>query len=58
MVVLCLLLGADMIGHECEVSVRGDEGEDTLGLPTLIAHAWVETHVIEKTRVLQSQNEM
>lgn len=43
-----------MIVHENEVSVWRDEREDTLRLPALKPHAWVETHVIEKTRILLS----
>ena len=49
---LCLLLRADMIGHECEVPIWRDEREDTLRLPALKPHTRVETHVVEKTRIL------
>lgn len=51
----CLLLRADMIVHECEVSVRRDEREDALRLPALEPHARVETHVVEETRILPSK---
>lgn len=43
-----------MIVHENEVSVWRDEREDTLRLPALKPHTWVETHVIKKTRILLS----
>lgn len=52
---LCLLLSADEIGHECEVSSRWDEGKDTFRLPALKLHTWVETHIIKKTRILSSK---
>lgn len=47
-----LLLGADVIVHESEVSIWGDEGEDTLRLPPLEPHTRVETHIIKNTRIL------
>lgn len=49
---LYLLLGADMIVHESEVSIWGDKREDTLRLPTFKPHTWVETHIIENTWIL------
>lgn len=51
---LRLLLSADVIGHEREVSIRWDERQDTLRLPAPEPHAWVETHVIKKPRILSS----
>lgn len=51
---LRLLLRADVIGHEREVSIRWDERQDTLRLPAPEPHAWVETHVIKKPRILSS----
>lgn len=54
---LCLLLGADMIVHECEVSIGRDEREGALRLPALEPHTRVEAHVIEKTRILSSKND-
>lgn len=47
-----LLLRANMISHECEVSIWRDEREDVLRLPTLEAHTRVKTHVIQKPRIL------
>lgn len=46
-----------MIGHQCEVSIWRDEREDTLRLPALKPHTRVETHVIEKTRILSPQKQ-
>lgn len=51
---LRLLLRADVISHEREVSIRWDERQDTLRLPAPEPHAWVETHVIKKPRILSS----
>lgn len=47
-----LLLRADVIVHEDEVSVRRNEREDTLRLPTLVPHTWVETHIVKETGIL------
>lgn len=46
------LLRADMVGEQPEVSIRGDEGEDPLGLPALKPNTWMETDVIQQPRVL------
>lgn len=55
---LCLLLRADMIVHECEMSIWRDERESALWLPALKPHTRVETHVIEKTGILSSKGTM
>lgn len=47
-----LLLRADVIVHENEVSIRRNEREDALRLPTLISHAWVETYIVKETGIL------
>lgn len=44
-----------MIGHEREVPVWWDEGEDALRLPALKPHARVETDIIEETRILSGE---
>lgn len=48
-----VLLGADAVGDEAEIPVRGDEGKDPLGLPALEANAGVEADVVQQPRVLQ-----
>ena len=47
-----LLLGADVVGHECEISIGGDEREDSLRLPALESHTRVETHVVQESGIL------
>ncbi len=42
-----------MVGQEAEVSVWGDEGQDSLGLPALEPDTGVEAHIVQQSRVLQ-----
>lgn len=53
-----LLLRADMIVHENEVSIWRDKREDTLRLPALKPHTRVKTHVIEQTRILWTKTQV
>lgn len=48
-----VLLGADAVGDEPEVPVRGNEGKDPLRLPAFEANARVEADVVQQPWVLQ-----
>lgn len=49
------LLGADMVREQPEVSVRRDEGQNSLGLPAFEANARVKTHVVQQPRILKER---
>lgn len=46
------LLRANVVGEQSKVSIRGDEGEDPLGLPALEPNTRVEADIIQQPRIL------
>lgn len=42
-----LLLCSHVIRNKSEVSIRGDEGENLLRLPSLETDTWMEAHIIQ-----------
>lgn len=51
-------LRPDVVRHQAEVAVRGDEREDSLRFPALEAHTGVEGHVVEQARVHEGQRQI
>lgn len=51
-------LGADVIGHEPEVSVGRYEGEQALRFPALETHAGMEGDVVKETRIHEGKCEV
>lgn len=53
-----LLLCGHVIRYKPEVSVRGDERENSFGLPSLEADARVEAHIVQESGVLQVEKNL